>query len=332
MVARESRSRVLEKGLGMESRHILTRTNQEGETKIFFVLYGTFGKSVNSSDLDACLMYMKVTSSERKDLEAELYSGGSFYILAEVQGNGIELREIDSNGLCKLVPGERLVPHKEIGLLYDVLGGDFDKHQNVFRVYVENKVDLLAKFGYHPSSGSFVLPTRCDISTVLELNVIPSLARETKDTYLLLWQYLLGSKLHAKSDQNHYFVGQKLAHRLQEIEIGNVKEWQGFFKSVGLTMWEVEARKHRLERFAKKIDNKIKVFGETREGRLLLENYIKTIVKELDLALELWAWYSWDQLGPEEEYHHLLTVADILFTLTAQLGKPGNWPADAEYF
>jgi hypothetical protein len=255
-----------------------------------------------------------------------------FNILAEVQGKEIELREIDSNGLCKLVAGERLVPHQEIGLPHDVVGGDFRKHQNVFHVYVENKVDLLAKFRYHPSSGSIVLPTRCDISTVLELNVIPSLARETKDTYLLLWQYLLGSKLHAKSDQNHYFVGQKLAHRLQEIEIGNVKEWQGFFTSVGLTMWEVEARKYRLERFAKKIDNKIKVFGETREGRLLLENYIKSIVQELDLALELWAWYSWDQLGPEEEYHHVLSVADILFTLTAHLGEPGNWPADAEYF
>jgi hypothetical protein len=316
----------------MESTHILTRTNQDGETKIYFVLYEHFGKSVTSSDLDACLIYIKVTSSERKDLEAEVYSGGSFYILAEVQGNGIELREIDSNGLCKLGPGERLVPHKEIGLQSDVLGGDFGKHQNVFQVYVENRVNLLVKFGYHPNSGSSVLPTRFDISTVLELNVIPSLVRECEDTYLLLWQYLLGSKLQAKSDQNHYIVGQKLAHRLEEIELGKIQDWQGFLKSKGLTMWEVEARKFRVERFAKKIDNKIKVFGENHEGLLLLKNYIQSIVKDLDLALELWAWYSWQQLGPEEHYHHGLSVADILFTLTAELGNPGNWPSDAEYF
>jgi hypothetical protein len=316
----------------MESTHILTRTNQDGETKIYFVLYDHFGESVTSSDLDACLIYIKVTSSERKDLEAEVYSGGSFYILAEVQGNGIELREIDSNGLCKLGAGERLVPHKEIGLQSDVLGGDFGKHQNVFQVYVENQVNLLVKFGYHPNSGSIVLPTRFDISTVLELNVIPSLVRECEDTYLLLWQYLLGSKLQAKSDQNHYIVGQKLAHRLEEIELGKIQDWQGFLKSKGLTMWEVEARKFRVERFAKKIDNKIKVFGENHEGLLLLKNYIQSIVKDLDLALELWAWYSWQQLGPEEHYDHGLSVADILFTLTAELGNPGNWPSDAEYF
>jgi hypothetical protein len=312
----------------MESRHILTRTNQDGETKIFFVLYGHFGKSVNSSDLDACLIYMNVTSSERKDLEAEVYSGGSFYILAEVQGNGIELREIDSNGLCKLVPGERLVPHKEIGLPYDVVGGDFSKHQNVFQVYVENNVNQLLKFGYHPSSSSVELPTRLSMRNVLELNVIPSLTQECKDTYLLVWQYLLGDKLHAKSDQNHFMVGQKLAHRLEEIELGHVQDWEAFFKSKGLTMWEVEARKFRLERFVKKIDNKRKVFGESYEGRLLLQNYIKAIVTELDIALELWAWYSWEQLGDDEYYPRELSVEGNLFTIACQLEKPVSWPTD----
>jgi hypothetical protein len=312
----------------MESTHILTRTNQDGETKIYFVLYDHFGKSVTSSDLDACLIYIKVTSSERKDLEAEVYSGGSFYILAEVQGNGIELREIDSNGLCKLGPGERLVPHKEIGLQSDVLGGDFGKHQNVFQVYVKNKVDLLVKFGYHPSSSSIELPTRLSMRNVLELNVIPSLVRECEDTYLLLWQYLLGSKLQAKSDQNHYIVGQKLAHRLEEIELGKIQDWQGFLKSKGLTMWEVEARKFRVERFAKKIDNKIKVFGENHEGLLLLKNYIQSIVKDLDLALELWAWYSWQQLGDDEYYPRELSVEGILFIIACQLEKPVSWPVD----
>ena len=314
----------------MESTHILTRTNQDGETKIYFVLYNRKGESVTSSDLDDCLIYMRVTSPERRDLKEEIHSGGSFYILAEVQGNGIELREIDSNGLCKLAPEERLVPHKEIGLPGDLIGGDFHKHQNVFQFYVENKVNLLVKFGYHPNSDFIVLPTRFDMRTVLELNVIPFLKSQCKDTYLLLWQYLLGNKLHAKSDQNHFVVGQKLAHRLEETELGNVQELQGFFNSKGLTMWEVEARKFRLERFVKKIDSKRKVFGETHEGRLLLENYIKRIVKDLDLALELWAWYSWEELGPEKDFRHGLSVADILFMLTAQLEIPGNWSANPE--
>jgi hypothetical protein len=316
----------------MESRHILIRTNQDGETKIFFVLYDNFSQSVTRSDLHDCFIDVKVSNSVKRDLEAEINSGAPCYILAEVQGTEIELREIDFNGLCKLVPGERLVAHTEMGLLYDVLGGDFRKHQNVFKVYVENNVNQLIKFGYHPSSSSIELPTRFSIRNVLELNVIPSLFFECKDTYLLLWQYLLGNKLHAKSDQNHFIVGQKLAHRLEEIEHGQVQDWAGFFNSKGLTMWEVEARKFRLERFAKKIDNKNKLFGESHEGRLLLQNYIKSIVKELDLCLDLWAFYSWEEMRPEEDYRPWLSVADILFSLSGQLEEPGNWPADAEYF
>jgi|688.fasta_scaffold385952_2 hypothetical protein len=312
----------------MESRHILTRTNQDGETKIFFVLYGHFGESVNSSDLDACLIDIKVSSATRRDLKSEIYSGRPFHILAEVQAKEIELREIDSDGQCQLVPGERLVPHKETGLPSDVLGGDFRKHQNVFKVYVENNVSQLIKFGYHPSSSSIELPTRLSMRNVLELNVISFLTRECKDTYLLVWQYLLGNKLHAKSDQNHFMVGQKLAHRLEEIELGHFQDWEAFFKSKGLTMWEVEARKYRLERFTKKIDNKRKVFGESYEGRLLLQNYIKAIVTEMDIALELWAWYSWEQLGDDEYYPRELSVEGNLFTIACQLEKPVSWPTD----
>jgi|GEM_PF-6712595 len=312
----------------MESTHILTRTNQDGETKIYFVLYERFGVSVARYELDNCLNDFKVSGAARRDLEAELNSGESFYILAEVQGNEIELREIDTNGQCKLVAGERLVAHKEIGLPSDVVGGDFRKHQNVFQVYVENNVNQLIKFGYHPSSTYIELPTRLSMRNVLELNVIPSLTQECKDTYLLVWQYLLGNKLHAKSDQNHFVVGQKLSHRLEEIELGHLQDWEAFFKSKGLTMWEVEARKFRLERFVKKIDNKRKVFGESYEGRLLLQNYLKAIVTEMDIALELWAWYSWDQLGDNEYYPRELSVEGILFTIACQLEKPVSWPVD----
>lgn len=312
----------------MESRHILTRTNQDGETKIYFVIYERFGEPVTISELDHCLIDVKVTSAVRRDLESQIYSGVPFHILAEVQGKEIELREIDSNGLCKIVPGEKLVPHKEIGLPSDVLGGDFRKHQNVFKVYVENNVNQLMKFGYHPSSSSMELPTRLSMRNVLELNVIPSLALECEETYLLLWQYLLGDKLQAKSNQNHFMVGQRLAHRLQEIELGHVQDWEAFLKSKGLTMWEVEARKFRLERFAKKIDNKRKVFGESHEGRLLLQSYIQGLVKEMDIALELWAWYSWEQLEDDEYYPRELSVEGTLFTIACQLDKPVSWPAD----
>jgi hypothetical protein len=328
MASRESRSRVLEKGLDMESRHILIRTNQDGETKIFFVLSEQFGEPVKIYDLNHCLIDVKVSNAVRRDLESEIYSGVPFHILAEVQGKEIELREIDSSGRCKIVPGEQLVPHKEIGLPSDVLGGDFSKHQNVFRVYVENNVNQLIKFGYHPSSSAIELPTRFSMKNVLELNVIPSLSFECEETYLLLWQYLLGNKLQAKSDQNHFIVGQRLAHRLQEIELGHVQDWEAFLKSKGLTMWEVEARKFRLERFVKKIDNKRKVFGESDEGRLLLQNYIQGLVKEMDVALELWAWYSWEKIGESDYYNHERSVEeDTLFAIACQLEKPVSWPA-----
>lgn len=312
----------------MQSTHILTRTNQDGETKIYFVLHERTGEPVTIAALDHCLIDVKVSSSVRRDLEKQIYSGVPFHILAEVQGKEIELRELDSYGLCKLIPGERLVPHTEIGLSHGVIGGDFGKHKNVFEVYVDNNVNLLMKFGYHPSSIFIDLPNRFTTRNVLELNVVPDLVRECEETYLLHWQYLLGDKLHAISNQNHFRIGQKLAHRLEEIELGKVQDWQGFFESKGLTMWEVEARKYRLERFVKKIDTKRKAFGESDEGRLLLQNYIKSIVKKIDIALELFAFYSLEKIGQAEDFRRAVSVENTLFNLSCILESPGNWSAD----
>jgi hypothetical protein len=239
------------------------------------------------------------------------------------------LSPITENGEIEIPRGARLARFSR--LPYPVQGAP-QKYWSVYERYVFTDPLLMEQLGYESDTKKFKILQRWDIRRYAEFEPIPSVAEfklTTMPTHLLVWFYIFG--LETKDRFNFYYeeVKLELEKRLVDIQslgIGQDINWlDESFCVQDLGFWELDARRLRLNKAVGKIKNLWStVDPESSEQLKRFTRTVKTLVKDLDLALDLYAYFGFG--APLSNYQEREELGRCLAGVWSGFwSRPADW-------
>jgi hypothetical protein len=204
-------------------------------------------------------------------------------------------REIGEYGLPVLHVGEALLPLYK----YAVEGG-----AEKFRQVLERDIGPFAAecktYGLKVKSG-LKLKVRSDLRGFAEFNPV-HFAQVREDlskvpTVNLVWHSMLGRKVGDIEGKTYEAIRQELAYRFELGENFKLPDFfEDFYNTAGFSLEELRTRQVRAETFADLVFGLYERY--LKIGALsLLETRIRDLVKDLDLALEVYVRLYWESFS-----------------------------------